>query len=130
MPLVRISMRKGKTRQEIKAVSDAVHASLVEAFRIPVDDRNQRLIEYDVDDYELPSDKTSMFTLIEMSIFPGRTLDAKKKLYAEINTRLQALGYHNPKDIVIVLQEVPLDNWGVQGGVPASAIHIPFKLDV
>lgn len=130
MPLVRLSMRKGKSREEIKAVSDAVHDALVAAFQIPVDDRNQRIIEYARDDYELPPDKTDMFTLIELTVFAGRSLATKKKLYVEINRRLEALGFHNPKDIVIVMTEVPLDNWGVLGGVPASSIRLPFSLDI
>ncbi|MES2031978.1 MAG: hypothetical protein V4477_22595 [Pseudomonadota bacterium] len=33
-------------------------------------------------------------------------------------------------EIKIVLNEQPLENWGVRGGVPASEIELSFKIDV
>ena len=33
-------------------------------------------------------------------------------------------------DIFIVLNDIPLDNWGIRGGVPASEVDIGFKVDV
>jgi phenylpyruvate tautomerase PptA (4-oxalocrotonate tautomerase family) len=35
-----------------------------------------------------------------------------------------------PNDILIVLQEPPLENWGIRGGHPANEIDIGFELDV
>jgi phenylpyruvate tautomerase PptA (4-oxalocrotonate tautomerase family) len=42
---------------------------------------------------------------------------------------LAALGVPE-NDIKIILLEVPLQNWGIRGGVPASEIDIGFKIDV
>jgi len=64
-----------------------------------------------------------------MDIFPGRSLDAKRKLYKTIVQNLNKLDIR-PSDILIVLNEPPLDNWGVCGGTPASEIDLGFKLDV
>lgn len=33
-------------------------------------------------------------------------------------------------DIMIVLHEVPLENWGIRGGKPASEVDLGFKVDV
>jgi phenylpyruvate tautomerase PptA (4-oxalocrotonate tautomerase family) len=33
-------------------------------------------------------------------------------------------------EIKIVLNEQPLENWGMRGGLPASEIELSFKVDV
>jgi len=33
-------------------------------------------------------------------------------------------------DVLIVLHEPPLENWGVQGGLPAWEVDLGFELDV
>jgi len=46
--------------------------------------------------------------------------------------RLRALGKLGiaPADAFIVLKEVPLENWGIRGGVPASEVELGFKIDL
>ena len=129
MPLVKVSLLKGKPKEEKKALIDAIHAALVEAFNIPENDRNQRIFEFEPENFELPEGKTSNYILIEMDVFPGRSIEAKRKLYENIVLNLQR---HNIQagDILIVLNEPQLDNWGVRGGVPASAVDLGFKIDV
>ncbi len=129
MPLVKVSLLKGKSKEEKKALSDAIHAALMEAFRIPENDRNQRIFEFEPENFDVPEGKTSNYTLIEITAFPGRSLDAKRKLYQTIVQNLNKLDIQ-PNDLLIVLKEPPLDNWGVRGGFPASEIDIGFKLDV
>jgi 4-oxalocrotonate tautomerase len=41
MPLVRISLREGKTEEYKKALTDGVHRALIEAMDAPVQDRFQ-----------------------------------------------------------------------------------------
>ena len=129
MPLVKVSLLKGKSKEEKKALSDAIHAALMEAFRIPENDRNQRIFEFEPENFDVPEGKTSNYTLIEITAFPGRSLDAKRKLYQTIVQNLNKLDIQ-PNDLMIVLKEPPLDNWGVRGGIPASEIDLGFKLDV
>jgi phenylpyruvate tautomerase PptA (4-oxalocrotonate tautomerase family) len=64
-----------------------------------------------------------------MNIFPGRSIEAKRTLYQEIVVRLKTLGIQSD-DILIVLNEPPLHNWGIRGGYPASEVDIGFKLNV
>jgi phenylpyruvate tautomerase PptA (4-oxalocrotonate tautomerase family) len=103
-------MVEGKTREFKKSILDAVHDSLVAAFRIPDHDRNQRIIEIQPENLEYPPDKKENFITIEMTVFPGRSLQAKKALYQEIVSRLQRLEVQCD-DILIVLNEPPLENW-------------------
>lgn len=130
MPLVKISIIEGRSLSEKKRLLDAVHSSLVEAFKIPDRDRVQRIVEFKKDDFEIPQDRTGLFTIIEITILPGRSLEAKKNLYTTVNQKLSDIGYQNPNDIVIVLNEPDLNNWGIRGGKPASEVDIGFRLDV
>jgi phenylpyruvate tautomerase PptA (4-oxalocrotonate tautomerase family) len=129
MPLVTITISKGKTKEFKKSISDDVHDSLVAAFKIPDHDRNQRIIEVSPEDLECPSGKVENFITIEMTVFPGRSLQAKKALYREIVSRLQRLEIQSD-DILIILNEPPLENWGIRGGYPASEVDIGFRIDV
>jgi len=129
MPLVKISIRKGRTDSEKKELLNIIHSALVEAFKIPGNDRVQRIYEFNNDEFEIPNDRTSKFTIIEITILPGRTFEAKKKLYRLIFNQLKNLGYQD-NDAVVVLSEPDLNNWGVRGGVPATEIDLGFNLKV
>ncbi len=41
MPMTRISLLKGKSREYLQAISDSLHQALVDAFEVPTDDRFQ-----------------------------------------------------------------------------------------
>ena len=129
MPLVTVTMLKGKSKEFRKSILNVVHSSLVTAFKIPDHDRSQRIIEIDPDNYEYPPGKSDNYITIEMTIFLGRSIEAKRMLYQEIVTGLKALGIPS-EDILIVLQESPLQNWGIRGGYSADQVDMGFKLDV
>jgi len=128
MPLVKVSLLKGRSIEEKKALLAAIHAALLDAFKIPEDDRSQRIFEFEPENFDIPEGKTSNYTIIEIDVFPGRSLDAKRKLYQKIVQNLNE--QIQPSDLLVVLKEPPLDNWGVRGGMPASEIDLGFKLDV
>lgn len=129
MPLARISIRKGRTADEKKALLDAVHASMIEALKIPENDRNQRITEYADEDFVIPPGKTAKYTLIEIIMFPGRSIEAKRHLYQSLVQNLAELGT-DPMDVFIVLYEPPMENWGIRGGIPASEVDLGFKVNV
>jgi phenylpyruvate tautomerase PptA (4-oxalocrotonate tautomerase family) len=129
MPLVRIETRRWMTREVKQAVLDAVHEALVSAFKVPEDDRNQRIIEYDSHDFEGSAGKGERFTIITIDAFAGRSLEAKRQLYKELATRLGAAGIP-PADLMVVIHDVPLENWGVRGGQAACDIDLGFQINV
>lgn len=96
--------------------------------KVPEDDKQIRYVEYKPEHFPVPPNKTQNYTIVEIQIFPGRSLAAKRLLYAEITRRFGSLGIQ-PTDITIILHEPPLDNWGV-GGLPASEVNLGFRLDV
>jgi 4-oxalocrotonate tautomerase family enzyme len=115
MPLVKIEIIKGKSLEYKKTVLDAVHVALENAIQIENWDRFQRLYEIEDDLFERSKNKTDKFTMIEITMFPGRTKEQKSKLYKEIIKELnQRLGIE-PTDIFIVINEPANENWGLAG---------------
>jgi len=130
VPLVKVEIIKGKSREYKQALLDGIHAALVEAFRIPDYDRMQRLYELERGNFETAPTKTEQFTLIEITAFEGRSLEAKKNLYSAIVRNLGQSPGINGDDIMIVLHEPPLENWGMRGGRPANEIDFGFEIKV
>ncbi len=130
MPIVKIEMQVGKTAEYKKAVLDGVHQALVEAFKIPDYDRNQKIYELADANREIPPDKTADYIIIEITAFQGRSIAAKRNLYKSIVNELAGRVGIKGNDVTIILHEVPLENWGVRGGKPASEVDIGFKIKV
>jgi phenylpyruvate tautomerase PptA (4-oxalocrotonate tautomerase family) len=129
MPLIRIEILEGWLSADKAGLLDAIHAAAVEALRIPDEDRTQILTEHPADAFEIPPGKGERFTLIEITMFAGRSLDAKRHLYRAVVRNLGRLGVP-PSDVLIVLHEVALENWGIRGGTPASDVDLGFEVDV
>ena len=129
MPLAKIEVRKSRPEAEVAAMIEAVYQAQREALEVPQGDRLIRYIEHKPEHFAVPPEKTENYTLVEITLFPGRSLNAKRKLYQSIVKRFGELGIA-PSDVFIVLNEPSLDNWGLRGGVPASEVDIGFKLDV
>jgi phenylpyruvate tautomerase PptA (4-oxalocrotonate tautomerase family) len=108
---------------------DAIHSALVEAIKIPTHDRVTRLVEYEVDDFITPPRLSSKFTRIAITMFAGRTLDAKRRLYKTITRNLEPFGVP-PKSVKIVLLEVSGENWGIRGGRAACDVDLGFEVGV
>jgi len=130
MPLVKVEIFKGKSKKHKEAILEGVHNALVTAFKIPDDDRNQRLYELTTDNFEKRGNKTSNFTLIELTVFRGRSNTAKKLLYSEIASNLSRDPGIEGNDILIILNEQPLENWSTSDGKCATDIDLGFKIDV
>ena len=115
MPLVRVEIVKGKSREYKKTILDCIHKGLVDALQIEDWDRFQRIIEIEKEDFEFPEGKTDNFMIIELTVFPGRTKEQKKKAIEKITDRLTEKLSIAPTDIFIVFNEPPIENWGMGG---------------
>lgn len=129
MPLSRIDVRRRRPDHEVQALIEAVYEAQREALGVPEDDRRIRYVEYAPERFAAPPDKTDDYTVVEISLLPGRSVEAKRALYASIVRRFGEVGIA-PSDIFIVIHEPPLENWGIRGGQPASEVDLGFRLDV
>jgi hypothetical protein len=128
MPNTLIATRAGWI-SEPQAVIAAIHSALREALKIPEADRTLRLIEHSASHFAVPPGRGEKFTLVEVTMFSGRSMSAKRALYQAVVRNLAAVGVP-PLDIKITVIETPPENWGLRGGTPASELDLGFKIDV
>ena len=64
---------------------------------------------------KLKNPEVTLFMIIELTIFPGRTKEQKKAAIKIITDKLSQRLDISPTDIFIVMNEPPLDNWGMGG---------------
>ena len=129
MPNVTIEVRKRYTKPQEEGIIHAVHSALMEGIKTPEWDRTIRLIVHEPHRFATPPKTDERYTLVDIDLFPGRSLGAKKALYRAIVDNLGKFGI--PADhIKVLLRESTAENWGIRGGVPASEVDLGFKVDV
>ena len=100
------------------ALSDAIHECVAEALQFPPEKRLQRFFPMDEADFHFGSvDRTEKYTIIEITMFEGRSVDTIKSLINLLYEKVpQATGI--PKsDIDIMISELPKHAWGLQGAI-------------
>ena len=115
--------------EEVKAeLSDLIHGCLVEALGLPTDKRFQRFISLDSDDFIYPLNRTKRYTILELSMFEGRTVEVKKQLIHLLFKRCSALGIAE-SDLEITIFETLKHNWGIRG-VPGDELDLSYRVEV
>ena len=115
MPHVRIEIIKGQSAEYRTTLMQSVFEGLVNALSITELGRNQRLYELDECHYERPPGKTEKYTTIELTLMPGRSAEMKRDAILEITRLLGERLQIAPTDILIIINEQPLENWGFRG---------------
>ncbi len=128
MPLVKVEIIKGKMPEYKKTLLSAIHEALVLSLDVEEDDRFQRLYELDDDCFERRKAKTDKFTLIELTLLPGRSKELKRRVIKEITHSLQKRLSIQPADVIIIINEPPLENWGCSGE-QGSELDMKYKLE-
>jgi phenylpyruvate tautomerase PptA (4-oxalocrotonate tautomerase family) len=131
MPHAVVEVRRPYSEAEEVAIIDAIHGALIAAFRIPPQDKHVRLVAHQPHRFAVPPTLTEpdLFTLVSIDCFSGRTVQAKRNLYAEIVDRLEVLGI--PRDHVsVTLRESDAENWGIRGGRAACDVDLGFNVQV
>ena len=115
MPLIRVDIVKGKSPEYKKILLDCLHEGMMETLGIEDWDRFQRIIEIDKENFEIPSGKTENFTIIEITMFQGRSKEQKRALIEIITKKLGERLEISPTDVFIIINEPPNENWGLGG---------------
>ena len=126
MPLVRISLVKGKDAAYRRKLGDAIHRALVESVGVPPLDRFQLLTEHEPGDLVYDSNylgiaRSSDLVIIQITLSSGRTPAQKRALYRQIAANLKAAVGLRPEDAWINLVEVAKENWSFGNGVASYA---------
>jgi len=126
MPVTEINIAKGKDKDFLRQLIECIHSVLVQTLEIPEEDKNLRVIEIDPD---LFYSKKPYEIFIQITLFKGRTIETKKELYQNIVQELHQKLSIDKNTVFIILNEQPLENWGLRGGQIASDINIGFNIN-
>jgi hypothetical protein len=128
MPQLKIYGLKEFINPIKQELSDVIHSCMVDALEYPADKRSHRFFPLDSSDFFYPADRTEHYTIIELSMFEGRSIVAKKQLIRLLFERMQPLGI-SPQDLEITIFETPKHNWGFRG-LPGDEHQLSYKVDV
>ena len=110
-----------------RAISDTLHGSVTSVLGLPVDKRFHRFVALEEEDFLRPADRSARYTIIEISMFTGRTTETKKHLLREIFRRFEAELGIDPQDVEITIQETPRENWGIRGK-PGDELALTYQV--
>jgi 4-oxalocrotonate tautomerase len=121
MPLVRISLREGKSEQYRTAVADGVHRAMVEGAAVPEQDRFQIITEHPpsgliYDPTYLGLQRTNDIVMVQITLSTGRKLAQKRQLFKRMAEILAENPGLRPQDLMINLVEVAWENWSFGNG--------------
>lgn len=110
-------------------LSHLIHACAVEALQLPLDKRFHRFFPLDPSDFSFPADRSPRYTIIEISLFEGRSVETKKQLIRLLFSKLHEELSIPPQNVEITLFETPKQNWGIRG-LPGDELHLNYRVDV
>lgn len=122
MPLVHVSLRRGKSAAHRQAVLDGIYRALRATFDVPEEDRFMTITEHDEADFSysrtyLGIDRSDDLVMIQLTVSNTRTVEKKQALFRQIAANLTADPGLRPEDILINLVEVVPANWSFGHGI-------------
>ena len=122
MPLVTLTVRRGKDAAFKTAVLNGVHNALVAA-GVPETDRFHRVLELSAEDFrydasypDLATPRTDDFVLIEILLSAGRSVKIKRKIAVDLIDGLRQAPGLDPDNVMLVFKETTWENWSFGGG--------------
>ena len=106
-------------REHLRRVRDrlsaAIHATAIDVLGLPPDKRFHRFIGLERDDFIHPPDRSQAYTIVEVSLFEGRSADTKRTLLKTLMQRITDEIGLAPADLEITLFETPRYHWAIRG---------------
>jgi 4-oxalocrotonate tautomerase len=126
MPLVRISLREGKSPTYRQAIADGVYIALRETFNVPDEDRFMTFSEHDEQSFifsrtYMGIERSDELVILQITVSNTRTPEQKKALFARITAKLAQNPGLRPEDVFINLVEVVKENWSFGNGIAQYA---------
>lgn len=110
-------------------LSDVIHGCVVEALQFPQNKRAHRFIGLERADFFWPDGRTDAYTILEITMIAGRTVEAKKRLIRLLFDRIQDEVGIAHQDIEICILESPAANWGFRG-MHGDEVKLDYKIAV
>lgn len=135
MPMAKVYLRTGSSPEHRRAISEAIHRSLVEVLGIPDDDRFHLFHELDDDNmitapvsFGLPRRREAICVQF---YFQQRPAEVLEELYAALVAHLGELTELESRDVFVNVVPAPSMNWWVEGRVldPATGFDERIAAD-
>ena len=120
---------KGRLDPVKEEMSEVIHSCVMDALSFPEDERAHRFFGLDADDFYYPAGRTERSTIVEIGMFEGRSIDAKKRLIRLLFERAQKEIGLAPADLEVTITETPKHNRGFRGQ-PGDEIGLNHKVEV
>ncbi len=122
MPLIRISMRRGRPAADLSTIVDGVYRALRATFEVPENDLFAVVHQHEAEEFVFDANffgfqRSAGLVIIQITVANTRGVTQKKALFAAIAANLQQEPGLKPDDIFINLLEVKRENWSFGGGV-------------
>ena len=116
MPLVNITILKGKPAEYAQAIGDAVNSAVIETMGFPHDDRYQ--IIHEVEPHCLQfQDRSTDRVMMYLIMRAGRGNKAKQAFYARVTALLQQNPGIDPANVLITIVENHDIDWSFRDGI-------------
>lgn len=116
MPLVTISILKGKTPEYIKAVADGINSAVIETMGFPDDDRYQIIHQLDTECLQLQT-RSEDRVMMHLVMRAGRSNKAKQAFYRKVVENLSQNPGIKPANVLVTITENHDIDWSFRGGV-------------
>lgn len=110
-------------------LSSVIHACVVEALQFPQDKRAHRFFPMDREDMLAPGGRTDAYTILEISMMTGRTVETKKRLVRLLFDKIRDEVGIDPQDLEICIEESPPHNWGFRG-MHGDEVKLNYKVNI
>lgn len=110
-------------------MSEVIHSCTVDALKFPADKKFHRFFPLEPGNFYYPEGRTEKYTIVEVSIFEGRSVEAKKEFIRLLFNRFRELLSIHDNDLEITIFETPKHNWGIRG-LPGDELTLNYKVNV
>jgi phenylpyruvate tautomerase PptA (4-oxalocrotonate tautomerase family) len=115
MPLLYVDLIEGRSPSEVRALLDAIHETVVEAFGVPERDRYQVVHTHPADeivtlDTGLGIDRSTEQVVLQV-VSRRRPRELKQKFYELLASRLAERCGLDPADLIVSITENEDEDW-------------------
>ncbi len=121
MPFTRITLHRGNSPENLKALSDNCHQAMVETFDVPAADRFQAIHqlvpgELVFDRNYLAGPRSDDYVFFDVTIGRPRSADVKQALYRRLVERLGEAPGIRAEDVRVAITTAQREDWSFGDG--------------
>ncbi|MFS0871304.1 tautomerase family protein [Paenibacillus xylanilyticus] len=110
-------------------LSHVIHSVMMDVLGLPETKKFHRYFPMDAEDFIFPPDRSAAYTIIEISMFEGRTAETKRELIVQLFKQMNEELELSVNDVEITIFETPRSQWGIRG-LPGDELELNYNVQV